>query len=457
MKVKENLFLVLVLICLVGCTAGTEQQVTSEDQTLQAETSITGTVPGKTIIPTETLEAVQATTSPEIPSTPLSHSFKVQTFCPSVDLAIGDMSNLPGTLVFSGNNRLVKEKVLIPEFGKDSMLSFWNPQSDNLLYYNFPEGQEYYIYAESPDKAKLALTHAKTIEIPYALIVVSNQAEEYGRIDFPDDWTFYNWLNNEQLLFRQYRTTKDISREQYNLVAINFLDQDQQTLSSEFPNIFLGIYWSWGTPTFYNPNAAIVMYHEYDNDTNQSYSIFFDVEENKLIAKMASDDWARWSSDGSRMLLISDIENDIISTNQEIYLFDAAAREITQVSFFKEQYEELAIELPVWSPDNRFIAFWMKTDSLVETSKLAVLDTETFTVDVFCHEINPHPFRFGLVESLLYQEIQVNSTSPIWSPDSQYILIENNKKGESDTLLVDLQNHEIIKIADQARPVAWLK
>jgi len=453
MKRRSFAFGMLVLVFLSGCTTALGQQNIQITQTLHSETSTKEVIPSLPTERSKTLEAMQVTTTSE-----LHDSFKIETLCPDVDNEESELPTLVGTLVFAGEKRLVKGKILLPESGKDSVLSFWDAQSDKTFFYNLVEEEECYIYAESPDKERIAITEAKSIEMPYDLTILNNRAEEYERISFPDEWTFFNWLNNEQVLFRQYRTTKDITKEEYDLVAINIANQEQQFLSSELPNIYLEIiYWSWGAPMSFNPDGTIVMYHEHDYDIYQDYSIFWDLEKNKLIVRTTADDWARWSPDGRLMLLVVDVNEDVVEVNREIFLFNELTGEITQISFFKEHYEELFIYSPVWSPDNRFIAFWMKADRLADTANLAVLDTETLTVKIFHYEIAPWPYRFGVIERLLFQEIQVNSTSPIWSPDSQYLLIEDYEKGKSDTLLVDLQNHEIIKIADQARPVAWLK
>jgi hypothetical protein len=447
---KGILLGLLFLGALTGCT-----QIVPKEQepTLQTETSAKTIVPNKTLVPTETVEALQKTPSLIVSAKPLPHDFAIQAFCPAVDHEVSEFSDLPGTLVFASDYGLTRENILTPKSEKDYTLSFWNPASDEIISY----GQIGYIYAESPDKEKIATTQAKTLDISSDLVVLNNQAEEYGRIEFPEDWTFFTWLNNEQLLFRQYRSTKDISKEEYDLVVIDLSTQEQQIFSSDFPNIYLQeVYFTWGSPVSFHSNSNIVVYHQIDYEINQIISVFWDMEKNEPITKIIGGYWIKWSPDGSKILLTSDVEEDYERFN-EIYLFDNATNELTQVSFFKEHYEASFIELPVWSPDNRFVAFWLRIDGFDEPYKLAVLDTEMLTVDIFCHEIDPWPFRFGSTEWLLFQEIQVNSTSPIWSPDSKYLLVEDSKKGESKTLLVDIQNNTVVKIADQARPVAWLK
>jgi Tol biopolymer transport system component len=71
--------------------------------------------------------------------------------------------------------------------------------------------------------------------------------------------------------------------------------------------------------------------------------------------------------------------------------------------------------------------------------------------------MNPFPFRFGESGTLGYSDNQVNAVLPIWSPDSQFLLIEDNQQSESTTYLFDIQNHKVTSVAENARPVSWMK
>jgi len=59
--------------------------------------------------------------------------------------------------------------------------------------------------------------------------------------------------------------------------------------------------------------------------------------------------------------------------------------------------------------------------------------------------------------TLGYSYYQVNAAPPIWSPDNNYLLIEEYQDFTSNTYLFDLKNHAITQIAENARPVGWMK
>ncbi len=443
------------LVLLVGCTA------VPKEQPQRTEVPVVISTRAQTVEPTKTAEILQPTPIKDLTPTFAANKFEIDTYCPEKIVGIKELPNLDGTLVFAADDQLTRDELWIPEPDTGSKLTFWNPQLNQVSFYDLPDGPEYYIYAESPDKEKLALTEGKTLHFSADLNIVDSNGHEYDRFSFPESWTFFGWLNNEQLLFRQYVNGEDLqdptSTAVYDLVSINLSDHEQHILSSNFPNIFYrDIYWTWGSPLIYSPDTSLVLYDAYYFDSNKHTSILWNVKKNKVLSTINRVDWVRWSPDGSQLLLVTDLENDPFTRHDELYLINSTG-EMMQVSFFREDYPDLLIDSPVWSPDNRYVAFWLLTNLPKNTGKLAVLDMETQKVDVFCQELNSRPFRFGDDIHLGPQLGQVNTTRPVWSPDSKSLLIEDWKDWQSSTLWVDLQNHTITKIADQARPVGWLK
>lgn len=439
MKIIKFHLCVLFIGLLIGCSAS------------PAQTRLQGTLTSQT-------EAFLPTLTPLLPGTssspnPLANKFIIQIHCPAENLGIHEFPNLPGTLVFSADSRLKSNNLLSPEPGKNPMISFWHPQSDRISSYRLTEGQEYYYYVESPNKEKLAFAEGKTISISFDLIVLDHRGKELGKMVVPDDWIFFHWRNNDQLLLHRFS-----ANDKYDLVAINLENQEQQNLSTNFPNIYqYELFWNWGSQTLFNPEATMVLYPVRQSDPSKLFTVLWNVKENKEVARIAGGGWARWSPDGSRFLLETDVENSLLENRNEILLVNTSG-EKSRATFFTEYYDKVWIEQPVWSPDSRYIAFWLITTGYpFETAKLGVLDTETVKVDLLCKDINPRPFRFGDPYELGYAEIQVNSAVPIWSPDSNYLLIEDHDDFGSNTYLYDLRKDTITKIADQARPVSWLK
>ena len=131
-KRKGILLGLLLLGTLTGCT-----QVISKEQSLHPETSVTLIVPDIALVPTGTVEALQEAPPLTASTTPLPHSFAIQTFCPTVDLDVSELSGLPGTLVFASDYELTRENTLKPKSEKDYALSFWNPASDEIISYEY--------------------------------------------------------------------------------------------------------------------------------------------------------------------------------------------------------------------------------------------------------------------------------------------------------------------------------
>jgi hypothetical protein len=382
---------------------------------------------------------------------PPTTSFTIQSFCPEVALNIGELPTLAGTIILSGEEILINDSVFSPDLGQKSILVFWDAQTGKKTTYQLPEHQQYYYYVTSPNKERIAFTEGKTQSMSSDVIVLTNFGEEAGIFNLLGDWTLFDWLDVEKLLIRQLRTTG----ESTDLVALNWLTGERQFLPSNFPNIYSKeLLFFWGALTIFDPTASFVAYPE--RKDNEILSVLWDVQNNREIARVAGGSWLRWSLDGSRLLVVVDYESKLHETHDEIFLIDSQGN-VLRSTFFKDYLENNQINLPAWSPDGRYVAFWLSAVLPVKTAQLAILDTETATVDLYCNEMAPFPFRFGDYSTLGYAYYQVNSALPIWSPDSKYLLIENYQQFTSSTYLFDLERHAVTKIADNSRPISWMK
>lgn len=449
MKIK-GVFVTSVLVSfLVGCLANPPAQITAETQ---------ATPPASTLW----VQPSPATALDKSP-TQIPVGFSIQNHCPEIAVGIDKIPALVGTLVFSGDNVLDnKSNFLSLEPGYNPALSFWNPRENTVASYNLPDEYFYYHYAESPNKEKLAITQGKTVDdISYDLFILNSQGEEYKRIAFPGDWTFFTWLGNEKLLFRQFRNQNLALRESLDLVSINLFDEGQAILPSDFPTIYTReMLVTWGAITIFSPTTSLVVYPKRENDVGRVISILWDLEETEEVTRIVNGEWPIWSPDGNQLLMVADVEPLLHEWHDEIYLIDSSG-DISRVTFFGEHFDNVSIDLPAWSPSGRHVAFWLSTSLSLQTAKLAVLDTETLVVDLFCNEINPFPWRFSSHLNLGYGDMQINSAQPIWSPDSRYLLIEDSMSGYSlqynHAYLFDLENYIITQLSTSARSVAWLK
>lgn len=400
--------------------------------------------------PAISLTAASQIPTPDAVATSLKTGFSIQSYCPDIILGTDKLPSLTGTLVISGNNILINDTLYSPDPDQSSLLLFWETGSEKITVYQLPESQRYYYYVTSPDKERLAFTEGKTLSMVSDVAVLDRYAEENGKFTLLDDWNLFDWLNNEVLLVRQNRLQKD----KHELIAVNPANGEQQFLPANFPNMYSSeTLVVWGALTIFNPTLSRVLYPKYEE--NKIAPVLWDVDNNKEIARITGNYQPKWSPDGEQLLIVANYKPTDFD-HEDIFLVKLDGSE-TRVTFFKDHLERNSIHLPAWSPDGRHVAFWLSTDMPIETARLAVLNIATSTVDIYCNELIPFPFRFGDYNTLGYAYDQVNSAPPIWSPDSRYLLIENYEQGTSSTYLFDLNNHTITRIAENARPVSWLK
>ena len=335
--------------------------------------------------------------------------------------------------------------------GRNSVLVFRDTQSNEETVYQLSDNQIYYYYVVSPNQEHLALTEGKTLATTSDVIVLTPDGRQETKFSLPGDWTLFDWLSDEKLLSRQIRLRGD----NLDLVAIDPITDEKEFLPSNFPNLYSNeTLFFWGALTIFDPTASLVVYPELKENTLTS--IVWDVHGEKEIANIVGGEWPKWSPNRNRLLIVADQDAQLHRRFNEIFLVTPQG-EVTRSTFFKDNFENSKISTPVWSHNGRYIAFWLSTVLPVKTARLAVLDTETSTVDLYCKEVDPFPYRMGENNTLGYAYYQVNSAPPIWSPDSKYLLIEDYQEFRSSTYLFVLQSHSITRIADNTRPVGWMK
>ncbi len=363
MRIGKSSFWILLIALLIGCSANPIQPLIEETQSGPTATfppaANTSPTPQRIASQTSSAEALLPVPTQSLPTasaspTLLANKPHIQNHCPEEKTGIRGLPDLPGTLVFSADNRLVRNQIFSPETGKDSMLSFWHSQSDTITMYDLEEAERYYYYAQSPENDKLALTEGKTLSISKDLMVVNHQGQELTRTVVPDEWTFFHWRNNDQLLLQQFR-----GGEKFNLVSINLTDNKQQALPIEFPEIYLNeLFWSWGSQILFNPKANTVLYPIRKHNPEEIYTVLWNSKENNEIARIAASQWARWSPDGNRFLLVAEVNEKYFSGQNELFLINSSGEQ-SRATFLSVYFEQVLIDQPVWAPNNRYIAFWL--------------------------------------------------------------------------------------------------
>jgi len=272
---------------------------------------------------------------------------------------------------------------------------------------------------------------------------------------FPNDqeWIIGPWLNNE--MFIAYRREKPL----WSTVVVNPFTGQWREFKSDYPDIeWLDAPRLWGfTVSVYDPTLTRVVYLANPSDTPNKLSyVIWDLQGKQMIAEFSRIAWSIvehmpvWSPSGSEFV-IADLTREEFDVNyvpdDELYSIsrDGEMTKLTNLS----AYFTIGVDIRgyVWSPNSRYIAFWMAPDPPAETypdgpqMQLAVLDTETQMVTLYCI---PADFRRAEWE-------------PIWSPNSQQVLVKSlDEEGESRLVIVDIVAGWAVQIAGDVDPMGWM-
>ena len=149
-----------------------------------------------------------------------------------------------------------------------------------------------------------------------------------------------------------------------------------------------------------------------------------------------------WSQDSSDVVLISSGQKFW----KEVFLVTANGdvRQVTNFSGVLQSYSYY-LSLLSRSGDGRFLIFRYSTyDQPENIAKYIILDLKTNTLEGYCISSRSHE--------------NSSFASPIWSPDSKYIVISNidsNTKGE--IILVDVKGKTAYQVAQDMDVIGWIE
>jgi Tol biopolymer transport system component len=138
----------------------------------------------------------------------------------------------------------------------------------------------------------------------------------------------------------------------------------------------------------------------------------------------------------------SDSGDDIFSISRD--------GQVSQLTHLTEHYGKLLTinpSGPSWSPDGRYIAFWLIYPSHGSEWQLAVHDTVNQKTTAYCI-VNKDASQLSYIHPL---------PAPIWSPDSKQLMVENRYDPTSNhILIVDLAQKLAFSVFDNMYPAGWL-
>lgn len=293
--------------------------------------------------------------------------------------------------------------------------------------------------------------------IAKALEIVDANGAVRASLAWQKDWTGFHWLDEERLVML-VEIVNLLERESSLSYLVIFPFTGQQEPITVTPPDVYDIdpvpYWNGWGPQVYEPTLTQVAYLRLVEGIEWAYALWDNQSAQTLVSLQTFNNEQRpvWSPMGQRFIVAgSPIENRAW-LKFELYAFDRAGA-ISKLTNLTAYYPTTYIQSYSWSPDERYIAFWLNTEILPEQDQrfgqqnLAVLDTQTLQVTNYCL-----PGDFSTSRAILV-------SAPIWSPDGQQLILENRyaeQEQASRVILVDIARNFAAQIADQAEPVGWM-
>lgn len=337
----------------------------------------------------------------------------------------------------------------------DGFLVLENRQTDKYLFYDMKNkrtieiGQNHentIVYAVSPNKKLMLVGVCPINKCDFSLQTVNQIIKT--RIPNDDDWAVSGWLDDERVVFLSQIKPGQPAQPQ-NQVVYNVFTGEKISLELYLPN----------------PQTLEIPGSRLDNLFVASVSpslnrVFFSDQNDRLVLwnldtqeEMASLPFALldgpirpdgWSPDSKQFATISPVKYQVdaygkdIRAANELFVFEVEGN-LTQLTHYNEKVPFATIFNPEWSPDNRHIAFWLTTGDDASRPKklqlwLAVFDTVT-------------------LETRLYPSVSSTiSSSIVWSPDGQQLIVDN---WDSNLTLVDLARETKSAIPDTQDMMIW--
>lgn len=438
-------FLLICVLLVTGCSkiedasgathpseSGSTPWPVVETTVVPTDPSLTSTsTPSATPTPTRILPSATSTVTPT-PAIPPEARLNIQ--CLSVLPDVPARLNLEGMLTFdvSGITWDLKNEVETP---------LPEPAANWFGLYTYSPNGKWAVTVEFGDKSD-------------KFLVVSADGKVHHSIPIEQGWDGLGpWLNNEMFIF--YR---DDGKRLWTTVVINPFTGEWREYPSDYPDIYdldAPRQWGW-TNSVYDPTLTRVVYLSHlPDDLYTSAYVIWDLQSNQPIAQIPSltGDAAKpvWSLDGQQFI-IAKPQRPVPSSPYDFYIPDdelySVSRdgEIINLTNLSAYYTGgIDIRGYVWSPDGRYVAFWMAPNPVAEYHdrrlQLAVLDMETQMVTLYCLQV----------------DLRQGDYRPLWSPNSRQLVMKTlEADGTSRLVVVDVAESVAAQIiAGDAKPLYW--
>ncbi len=437
-KYYITILLVILFTILAGCSSSISVPIATYTSPGQINTTAptnkplfaveASQTPSPTPAPSAT--AIPPSASPTVTSpSPVSTDPQLKTNCLEV------LKEQPVNLKYYGKLALQQQgaepnSIIDLETGKGYFLP-----EDWAWFYEFSPDGKWILHYQAVDQ-----TASNPIE---RLTLMQADGKIINTFSSEQDWAGYGWFDNQNLaILRQYDPLSYL----YSITLFNpFTHQWGKELAPNYPDIYRSeiSYVS----TVYDPTLAFVVYPQMKNDGNAF--VLWDLRKRQPLVTLPTydikHDEPKWSPDGEQFVV--PIQKDAkFGQTSDFYRVQRDGK-VTQLTHFANYVPHGEIHQFSWSPDSRYIAFWMTLEpSKDPIERLAVLDVETQEIINYC------------IPGVMFDPNQ-NATPPIWSPEGLLQLIISNVDVNrmAHTILVDLENNVAFQLAEDQVPVVWEK
>jgi len=433
-KVITNWIVIsLSMFSLLGCSK------VAEDISTPSSTPLI-TTPSQVTI----LVATEIVIPPTIPSTS-SDSNEIDYRCAVINDDVRELVNTTGTLVLNGSIIVLRDKakkisnpVLLINLksGNETQLSV--KETDN--HFAVSPGGEYLAYDIRKDG-----TNQWQINIVDATSTLLKTFDEEALQSF-------EWLDGKNLLvnslsdkFTHYPLILLSPFDNKEKLTEPFITEEERIIPSDRELIY-----GWGFYAFhkiiYNPTFTRAIYAS--SNQNGATIVFRDLLSNKDISTLRSRvAWGvspKWSPDGTQIAI--GINIDSADETNELVVLDQNGLQLFTTHLVGLS-EKTYISSLSWSPDGRKIALWYTTHENINIDlRLAIFDISTQKIVDYC-----------ITKDSPYYRWHTNDKAPIWSPDSNYLLIETADDDIPNAVILDIVNKNAVIIKNSYEPVGWMK
>lgn len=258
------------------------------------------------------------------------------------------------------------------------------------------------------------------------------------------EWEAYYWLDNQRFIINQRTSPVD------TMLVLDPFTGKQQELPTAYPHFDptaeSGLLW-WEAVAIYDSTLTRVVYAGLTDDFKPSI-VLWDLQARQVLVNIptfifGTRERPKWSPDDVQFAFaMPETYHENPPRVQELYSISRDGQ-VTRLTHLTESYKEVDIGHYEWSPDGRYIAFWMNDLSKnPPVDELVVVDTVTRAVTNYC---------------IPGDESQYTAPPPLWSPDGQQLIVVNRStENHRRVILVDIVRGLAAQIAEDMEPVGWL-